>query len=549
MVLKDCWMLSFALFPMPACLIDFAIDRNDPPWQVWIGRFAIEQLEQELERGSSILLFPNDPAHDPVIAEHWQHSQPRRLWVSLDVLGEEDGEVEWNYYNDSRQNGVLSLGDLQSRFPNLRLLERSRLFQHRLDALMDRWIQEDPQIADLLAMEGGRLWFQGLYPVPILSGVGSWISRFAEVIWTPPVSLSIAREHAQQELNPRLDAAGFASMQELPPPSGSIQAGFVWSQDRLRRLATQVREQAEQIAALSTARDLLVRDYQQLQLHCDNCAGERDRLSGLTAELQSQLEQSSLLHESWDLRCLQLEEQDASLTGQHEALVYERDGLLVECQSLVSERDGLLQERDGLLDARQMLQAERDGLVRDRDAVAGERDGLRAERQSLVTERDGLLQERDGLLESQQTLQAERDGLVRDRDAVAGERDGLLAKRQSLEIERDGLSQERDGLLEAQQTLQAERDGLVRERDAVGGERDGLLAKRQSLEIERDALLKEREDSTSRLELFEVELRQAQQHRLQIRAEIDDILAVLIGDSDPGGSTKNNTDLLDSSKQ
>ncbi|MCX5946759.1 MAG: hypothetical protein NTY67_00720 [Cyanobacteria bacterium] len=436
---------------MPACLSDSAIDRNDPPWQVWIGRFAIEQLEQELERGGSILLFPNDPGHDPVIAEHWQHSQPRRLWVSLDVLGEEDGEVEWNYYNDSRQNGVLSLGDLQSRFPNLRLLEQSRLYQRRLDALMDRWTQEDPQIADLLAMEGGRLWFQGLYSVPILSGVGSWISRFAEVIWTPSVSLSIAREHAQQELNPWLDSAGFASMQELPPRSDSIQAGFVWSQDRLGRLATQVREQAEQIAVLSTARDVLVRDYQHLQLHCDNCAGERDRLSGLTAELQAQLEQSSLLQESWALRCLQLEEQDASLTGQHEVLVHERDGLLVECQSLMSEREGLLQVRDGLL--------------------------------------------------------------------------------------------------EAQQTLQAERDGLVSDRDAVAGERNGLLAERQSLEIERDALLKEREDLASRLELFEVDLRQAQQHRLQIRAEVDDILAVLIGDSDPAGSAKTNGDLLDSSKQ
>ena len=410
--------------------------------------------------------------HDPVIAKHWQHTQPRKLWVSLDVLGEADGEVEWNYYNDSRQNGVLSLGDLQSRFPNLRLLEQSRLFQRRLDALMDRWIQTDPQLADLLAMEGGRLWFQGLYPVPILSGLGSWISRFAEVIWTPSVSLSIAREHAQQELNPRLDAAGFASMQELPPPSGSVQAGFVWSQDRLGRLATQVREQAEQIAALATARDVLVRDYQQLQLHCDDVAGERDRLSGLTVELQSQLEQSSLLQESLALRCLQLEEQDASLTGHHEALVHERDDLLVECQSLVSERDGLLQERDGLLEAQQTLQAECDGLVHDRDAVAGERDGLLVERQSLVTERDGLSQERDG-----------------------------------------------------------------------------LLAVRQSLVTERDVLLKEREDLASRLELFDVGIRQAQQHRLQIRAEVDDILAMLIGDSDPAGSAKTNADLLDSSKQ
>jgi hypothetical protein len=457
---------------MPACLSDSAIDRHDPPWQVWIGRFAIEQLEQELERGGSILLFPNDPGHDPVIAEHWQHTQSRRLWISLDVLGEEDGEVEWNYYNDSRQNGVLSLGDLQSCFPNLRLLEQSRLYQRRLDALMDRWIQADPQLADLLAMEGGRLWFQGLYPVPIFSGLGPWISRFAEVIWTPSVSLSIAREHAQQELNPRLDAAGFASMQELPPPSGSVQAGFVWSQDRLGRLATQGREQAEQIAALATARDVLVRDYQQLQLHCDDVAGERDRLSGLTVELQSQLEQSSLLQESLALRCLQLEEQDASLTGHHEALVHERDDLLVECQSLVSERDGLLQERDGLLEAQQTLQAECDGLVHDRDAVAGERDGLLVERQSLVTERDGLSQERDG-----------------------------------------------------------------------------LLAVRQSLVTERDVLLKEREDLASRLELFEVGIRQAQQHRLQIRAEVDDILAMLIGDSDPAGSAKTNADLLDSSKQ
>ena len=457
---------------MPACLSDSAIDRHDPPWQVWIGRFAIEQLEQELERGGSILLFPNDPGHDPVIAEHWQHTQPRRLWVSLDVLGEEDGEVEWNYYNDARQNGVLSLGDLQSRFPNLRLLEQSRLYQRRLDALMDRWIQTDPQLADLLAMEGGRLWFQGLYPVPTLSGLGPWISRFAEVIWTPSVSLSIARDHAQQELNPRLDAAGFASMQELPPPSGSVQAGFVWSQDRLGRLATQVREQAEQIAALATARDVLVRDYQQLQLHCDDVAGERDRLSGLTVELQSQLEQSSLLQESLALRCRQLEEQDASLTGHHEALVHERDDLLVECQSLVSERDGLLQERDGLLEAQQTLQAECDGLVHDRDAVAGERDGLLVERQSLVTERDGLSQERDG-----------------------------------------------------------------------------LLAVRQSLVTERDVLLKEREDLASRLELFDVGIRQAQQHRLQIRAEVDDILAMLIGDSDPAGSAKTNADLLDSSKQ
>ncbi|MEI6032488.1 MAG: hypothetical protein WCQ20_15190, partial [Synechococcaceae cyanobacterium ELA739] len=460
-------MLLFALSSMPACLSEFAIDGNNPPWQVWIGAFASEHLEQVLEQGGTILLFPNDPEQQFPVLERWQNSQFPRLWMFPDVLGGDDGEVEWYSYNDSRQNGFCGLGDLQPRFPNLRLLHQLSISQRRFDGLMERWIHEDSRFGDLLALEGGRLWFRGLYPAPIFSGLGTLFSRFAEIIWTPSASLPMARDYAQQELNALLSSASFAPMQELTSFAGSAQTTFLWRQDRFRRLLAQVSEKAQQIAALSTDRDTLVREQQQNQLHCENLAcerdgltserdglraerqalvdertdlvqerdgllaerqalqaerdglaSERDRLSGLTGELHSQLQQSSLLQETWALRCLQLEEQDASLSAERDALVRDRNGLLTERQPLLEERNALMQERDDLLVARQALQMERDGLVSERDEVIRERDGLQTQQQVLLEERNALTQERDDLLVARQALQMERDGLVSERDEV-----------------------------------------------------------------------------------------------------------------------------------
>jgi len=230
-------------------------------WQVLAGRAPCERFLERLPSRDPVLLLPQDPAVAEMLADQLRGPAWRGLTLQAAWLGPEDRQSCWRAYSDPRHNGNLAPEALLLQHPNLKLLDSSLRMRVRLDGVLRRWVEADPQLQLIVRSAPGRLHLFGPDPLELLSGCSAWLQRFLQIRWTP---LGWSSAPQRQALHAHLREAGFEAV-------AMIGSDPVWQIDRQAWLEEQrvwLEERLDQMT-----RQLAEADCQRLELE-----QERDRL-------------------------------------------------------------------------------------------------------------------------------------------------------------------------------------------------------------------------------------------------------------------------------
>ena len=143
----------------------FAQECADATWIVLLGTADHSLLKVLCSTGAPVLVVEPDESLLDQRAETAAALGLEGVVFLEQLVGAQAEEKPWFRYNDSRQNGVLSLSDLKPRYPNLRLEGIEMRQQISLSQLLASW---DPAQADggLLVLPGhvGAEWLENALP-------------------------------------------------------------------------------------------------------------------------------------------------------------------------------------------------------------------------------------------------------------------------------------------------------------------------------------------------------------------------------------------------
>jgi hypothetical protein len=279
-----------------------------PPWQVLIGPFDAEHIELELDRGSPLLLVPNNPELASELACQFQNREEGHLYFSRDLLGAEDREVCWYRYNDPRFDGASPPEALRDRATNLRLQDLELRRVVRLDSLIHGWANHDPALAELVSAGGGRVWVRSKLPVPIVAGVSRVVEVIGTFCWTPLGYLAQGDEPGVADpdlatVSAWLERSGYQSPVVRSIDAHSAAASLIWRQDplwlegqrreklglELAQLEAQKQALEAQVGDLSAEREALAAEREALAAESAARQAEGERLEAAKRELQEEL--------------------------------------------------------------------------------------------------------------------------------------------------------------------------------------------------------------------------------------------------------------------
>lgn len=264
---------------------------KDPAWLICIGSFSAAQHQDLRDLSWPVVVLESTvrPAED-VAACRAEQPGPLFLRQNVHVCGDQQ-ELAWYSYNDNRQDGYLSPRELLPSNPNLCLLEQRLVRGERFDRLIDAWLGSQPELAELLAAEGGALWLQTSQPKPVIAGMGNWLTRFTDLYWTPRGSLQVARQRVDAEFAV-LDQQGYFLLDAmLATVPGTTSEALHWGIDHQRLLEDRCRDQADTITKLSTDLERLEDSLEHWNCVAEELAAERDDLGADGDCLRQQVEQ------------------------------------------------------------------------------------------------------------------------------------------------------------------------------------------------------------------------------------------------------------------
>jgi len=365
-------------------------------------------------RPKQLVLIEADPEAHTALAERFKDASG--VTVIQALVGLATGVATFHRYTLPSLNAPLGLGRLRELYPRIEEIETISL---QSSLLHEIWDEKSLGARNLLILDvpGQEAAILRSMPPDFLDRFSDLLAVTAAQIWqegaeTAQTTLAALKEHdfeleresgddpAWPHFLLRHDSAKAALKQEL--------------EHRARLLvtkATQIHQQSEQIAALTTERDdlsvrLAVRDAE---------------LADLVTRHTSQVTESEALRSD-----------HSSLSTLHSSLVAERDALAARVSSLESEKSSLSTLHSSLV-------AERDALVTENAALRSEHSSLFTLHSSLVAERDALVTEREALHSDLSAKSTLLDVLTKGRIAQDEQLEKLL-------LEQDGLIAARDDL-------------------------------------------------------------------------------------------------------
>lgn len=176
-----------------------------------------------------------------------------------------------------------------------------------------------------------------------------------------------------------------------------------------------------------------------------------------------------------------------ALLRDREGVVVERDGQLAKANAHVGHLEELLAMRDRLV-------AERDGQLAAQGDRAGALESLVAERERLVGERDTQLARANAHVKHLEELASFREKLVVERDAALANRDAALAEVGAREAYATNLVAERDAALAASQRRIAdlERESASTREALAAAKREADAAANECVRLDRALEAQER---------------------------------------------------------
>jgi FkbM family methyltransferase len=401
-------------------------------------------------RPKHVVLIEADSDAYAVLAERFNNSPD--VTVIQALVAASAGEVHLRRYTLPSLNAPLGLGRLRELYPRIEEIESIPLQVHLIQEIIGdgRLGSRNLLILDIPGQEAAIL----------RSAPPDFLGRFSNLIAiTAAQAWQQGTESAQTTLN-TLKESHF----ELVRESGNDPAWpqFLLKHDsakaalkkelehRARLLvtkATQIHQQTEQIAALTTERDALAARVFSLESENSDLATRHTSLVTTLDELQGH-------HSSLDTRL-------STLATEHSSLVAERDALL-------AQRNSLLQERDALSTRVASLEADHATLTSERSTLTAEHSDLATRHQQLVTALEELQGQHSSLI-------AERDALVTEREALQSD---LAAKTTLLDV----LTKGRMAQDEQMEKLLQEQRTLISERDVLASRVSGLTAQIEKLE-------------------------------------------------------------------
>jgi len=388
----------------------------DLHWMVLVDLPEIPLLETLLAQGLNLLVVLSSPVVLQRLVDHFEDTRPAGLGLCSQLLGAEVEEVCWYRYNDSRQDGRLPPQQLQSRFPNLRLDGLEARTVGRLDELVTSWSERlgADQGRGGLAVRGGEL-------LPVLRGATSLLPALSQVSWWSGVA-----EEAAPDLLAISELLAPHALSHKAAPAAGIS---LWERDEELYLRNALRQMADRVEALESARAALLEERDDLEARLE-------RLEPLPAQL-------------------------AQLDADHSALLQRQQTTASALQTSEQERlDSARQQEHQLHVAVRVVQAEAEQWRLRFEGCQGELKALGVQLTDLRQVLDAGVGDGAATTELKQQLLERLDASRLDAERYAAERDQLALERDRIAAERDQIEAERSTGVQILEDLQREKQAL-----------------------------------------------------------------------------------------
>jgi FkbM family methyltransferase len=432
-----------------------------------------------------LVLIEADPDAYAALAERFKESSD--VTVIQALVGATAADITFHRYTLPSLNAPLGMGRLGEIYPRIEETEAVPL-QARLLHEMVGEIQLGVRNLLVLDIPGQEAAIFRTLPPEVLDRFGNLIAITAAQAWQEDT------ESAQTTLN-TLKESHFELVRESGDDPAwpqfllqhdSAKAALKKELEHRARLlvtkATQIHQQTEQIAALTT---------------------ERDALAARVSSLESENSDLATRHTS-------LATESEALRSDHSSLVAERAALSVQVETLKAKNANLSSERNDLSGRLAAREAEHSRLVTDHSQLATALKELRGQHSSLDTKLSTLAAEHSELVTRHSSLVTSYEAVLAERDDLATRHQSLVTALEELQGHHSSLSTHHSSLVTENEALHSDLaakttllDVLSKGRVTQDEHMEKLLQEQTTLISERDVLASRVAALTAQIETLE----------------------------------------------